>query len=113
MSENELAELNKFMGDKKYLPTFMKDFHDQKDIFKAMHELYETNNADNPREEMPNWRDGHCYVIDWFLWYIAQRGYTLQKNRTKIKFREFTAPKSKEEDFNFLTNIIKENYECK
>ena len=29
------------------------------------------------------------YIIDWFLWYMAGRGYTLQKSRKKVNFREF------------------------
>jgi len=99
--------------DEKHLPEFMRDFHAQKDIFKVMHLLYEDGNKDKPREEMPNWRDGMCYVIDWFLWYMAQRGYTLQKNRTKIKFKEFEDRATLQKQFEMIWEVeafIKHNH---
>ncbi len=69
-----------------YLPKFMRDFHDQKDLFKAMHILYESKDNKSPHQNKPNWIEGQCYVIDWFLWYMAIRGYTLQKSRKKLQF---------------------------
>jgi hypothetical protein len=63
------------------LPEFMRDFHDQKDLFKAIHQLY-SSNPDNP--PIPgNWVDNHVFVMDYFLWFMAKRGYTLQKYRGK------------------------------
>lgn len=26
---------------------------------------------------------GQCYAIDWFLWFMAQHGWTLQRSRAK------------------------------
>ncbi len=68
-----------------YLPPFMRDFHDQKDIFKEIATLYQdSENA----ERMPNWVNAHVYTVDWFLYYMASRGYTLQKSRKKdVNFR--------------------------
>lgn len=64
-----------------YLPEFLRDFHDQKDVFKAMHNtIHNANENGNPR-------DGHIYVIDTFLWYMARCGYTLQCSRKKVEFR--------------------------
>ena len=60
----------------------MRDLHDQKDLFKAIHSAYRPDGA-----EMPNWRQAHCYTIDWFLWYMGQRGYTLQKSHAKVDFK--------------------------
>jgi len=68
-----------------YLPEFLRDFHDQKDLFKCMHYHFDGQGA----KDMPNWRDGHIYTIDWFLWYVARRGYTLQKSRKNVEFKEF------------------------
>jgi hypothetical protein len=80
-------ELDAWLKSGEYLPDFMRDFHDQKDLFKTMHSLY----RDNERaHEMPHWCAGHEYVVDWFLWYMASRGYTLQKSRKKIQFRPRT-----------------------
>ncbi len=73
-----------------YLPEMLRDFHDQKDLFKAMHILFEKNHEDRPGgPNPPSWVDGHCYVIDWFLWYMAGRGYTLQKSRKKLEYWDF------------------------
>ena len=85
MTENQLSELNEFLKSGEYLPPILRDFHDQKNIFKSMHHLYQ----DNPSAETaPNWRDGQIYTVDWFLWFMASRGYTLQKSRKKMAFRE-------------------------
>jgi hypothetical protein len=67
-----------------YLPHFMRDFHDQKDLFKAM-----TMYFDNSEECPVNWRDGHVFTVDWFLWFMAAHGYTLQKNRSDVEFLDY------------------------
>ena len=66
-----------------HLPEFLKNFHDQKEVFKMIHEL--TRPADG-QEEKVNWLDGHVYVIDTFLWCMARHGYTLQKSRAQVEF---------------------------
>ena len=56
--------------------------HDQKDVFKAMHNtITNANENGNPR-------DGHIYVVDTFLWYMARCGYTLQKSRKQVEFKD-------------------------
>ncbi|MNY63704.1 hypothetical protein D3C86_2007050 [compost metagenome] len=35
-----------------------------------------------------DWVTGQCYVIDIFLWFMARRGYTLQRSRAKVPFRD-------------------------
>jgi hypothetical protein len=68
--------------ESKHLPEFMRDFHEQKDVFKAMVSYFDNS------EEMPvSWVDGHVFTIDWFLWFMAAHGYTLQK--TKAKCNDF------------------------
>lgn len=77
------SELIKWLESGKHLPLVLRDFHDQKKVFKEIHSLYrDANNAD----AMPTWTDAHVYVVDWFLWYMASRGYSLQRNRTKQNF---------------------------
>lgn len=71
-----------------YLPDILKDFHDQKDVFKTMHWNYQNNPPKN--HEMPNWEDGQVYVIDWFLWFMATYGYTLQKSRARVDFKDIS-----------------------
>jgi len=83
-TKNKPPRLNQqFLESGDYLPEFLKDFHDQKHFFKSMHSAYREN---DPKGEMPNWIQGHCYTIDWFLWYVARRGYTLQKSRANVEF---------------------------
>jgi len=77
-----MDKLSNWLTSGEYLPSFMRDFHDQKDVFKAMHNTI-TNANDNG-----NPRDGHIYVIDTFLWYMARCGYTLQKSRKDVPFRD-------------------------
>lgn len=80
-----VENMNKFLLEGDYLPDFLKDFHDQKDFFKSMHYLYQDSEG---AKEKPNWRDGQIYTIDWFLWFAASRGYTLQRCRRKnIEFK--------------------------
>ncbi|WP_233979598.1 hypothetical protein [Pectobacterium versatile] len=89
MSNEPLAE---WLESGEYLPDFMRDFHAQKDIFKAMHNTI-TNANDNG-----NWRDGHIYVVDTFLWYMARCGYTLQKSRKQVPFRNMNDDISKDKE---------------
>ena len=77
-----MSDLSDWLRSGKYLPEFMRDFHDQKDVFKAMHNTI-TNANDNG-----NARDGHIYVVDTFLWYMARCGYTLQKSRKQVEFKD-------------------------
>jgi hypothetical protein len=71
----------------KHLPAPMRDFHDQKNLFKSMHALYEGNDG---CENTPNWVDGHIYIIDFFLWFMASRGYTLQRTRKNgVEFKRW------------------------
>lgn len=64
-----------------YMPQEFRDFHAQKDLFQAMHNTIQNAN------ENGNARDGHIYVVDTFLWYMARCGYTLQRSRKKVPFK--------------------------
>lgn len=71
----------------KHLPGILKDFHDQKDVFKAMHTLIgEQSSEESPLIRRPTWVEGQCYVIDCFLWFMARHGYTLQRSRANQNF---------------------------
>ena len=72
-----------------YLPDVMRDFHDQKDLFRAMHEIIQERPEDMVKR--PSWVEGHCYVVDVFLWFMARRGYTLQRTRRRGNFRDLNA----------------------
>lgn len=68
-----------------YLPPMMRDFHDQKDVFKA---LYDTIVIPEQLKHI-SWVDAHIFTIDIFLWWMARRGYTLQKCRADQPFVDF------------------------
>ncbi|WP_336993539.1 hypothetical protein [Lelliottia amnigena] len=77
-----MDKLSEWLTSGEYLPLFMRDFHDQKDVFKAMHNTITNADANG------NPRDGHIYVVDTFLWYMARCGYTLQRSRKDVPFKE-------------------------
>lgn len=78
-------EIRQWRAEGKHLPPFMRDFHDQKDLFKTIHERY------IERPDGANWVQAHCYTIDFFLWFMSQHGYTLQKSRTRLPFDDLHA----------------------
>lgn len=77
--------MGEWLRSGEYLPAPLRDFHDQKDVFKAIHQLVKVN--DNKYIKDVDWITGHCYVIDIFLWWMAKRGYTLQRSRKQVPFR--------------------------
>ncbi|MCY1363098.1 hypothetical protein D9M68_878810 [compost metagenome] len=77
-------KLDAWLKAGKYLPAPLRDFHDQKDVFKAMHEIVDVEG--NVGAASVNWIAGQCYVIDIFLWFMARRGYTLQRSRAPVPF---------------------------
>ena len=83
------TDVDAFLKSGEYLPDVLRDFHDQKDIFKAMHEIVKDHPEDTIKR--PSWIDGQVYVIDVFLWFMARRGYTLQRTRRKGNFRDLEA----------------------
>lgn len=68
-----------------YLPAPMRDFHDQKDLFKAIHDTIDVEGHSTYVEDI-SWIDGQVYTVDIFLWYMAKHGYTLQKSRADVDF---------------------------
>jgi len=79
--------MDEWLKNGKYLPEEIRDFHDQKDLFKGIHENVKME--DSYTKDI-TWAAGHCYVIDIFLWFMAKRGYTLQKSRKNLKFRSLS-----------------------
>lgn len=97
-----MDRLSEWLNSGEYLPRFMRDFHDQKDIFKTMHNTI--HNAD----DNGNPRDGHIYVVDTFLWYMARCGYTLQRSRKDVPFKELQEDidRYKDEVKNTFSSIV-------
>ena len=70
------TDVDAWLKSGEYLPEVLRDFHDQKDVFKAMHQIVRDPVTTIKR---PSWIEGHVYVIDVFLWFMARRGYTVQR----------------------------------
>ena len=69
-----------------HIPAQFRDFHDQKDLFKTIDGAIDWE----VRGGRPvGWIDAHIYVIDIFLWYMAKRGWTLQRSRAKVDFLSY------------------------
>ncbi|STI23922.1 Uncharacterised protein [Escherichia coli] len=62
--------------------------------------------------ENGNARDGHIYVIDTFLWYMARCGYTLQKSRKNVEFKDMQddIERSKEWRREAFSRVISEQH---
>lgn len=71
----------------KYLPKPLRDFHNAKDVFKTIHHMMDFEKFPPQIKEL-GWINAQIYVIDVFLWWMAKRGYTLQKSRQKLPFRD-------------------------
>ena len=78
------TKLDRWLDTRFYLPKPIRDFHHQKDLFKSIHEIYQVDRPDG----VPglNYIMAHMYVIDFFLWFMAKRGYTLQPCKAKQEF---------------------------
>jgi hypothetical protein len=77
-------KLERWLKEGRYLPSYMRDFHDQKDLFKAIHQTIDVRKNDMAKDV--SWPVGQVYVIDIFLWWMARRGYTLQRARVDQEF---------------------------
>lgn len=82
-------ELQAWRSAGKHLPDILKDFHDQKAIFNLMHEML---GEPDPKDRIkrPTWMEGQVYVIDFFLWFMARHGYTLQRSRAHQEFESLS-----------------------
>jgi hypothetical protein len=71
---DSLQCLRSWVDSGKHLPRWLRDFHDQKDVFKACEDVL-------GQQDGISWRDGHVYTIDRFLRFMAFHGYTLRRTR--------------------------------
>lgn len=87
--DDDATAVQTWMDSGKYLPEPLRDFHDQKDVFKAMHQTIDVEGHDYAKTV--SWVAGQCYVIDIFLWFMARRGWTLQRSRKQLTFNDLDA----------------------
>lgn len=70
--------LKRWLKSGAYLPDCLKDFHDQKNVFKRLDEMADRHEWINGK---PDWITLQIYTIDVFLYFMAAHGYTLQRSR--------------------------------
>lgn len=107
------ANLQEYLKSGKYLPDFLRDFHDQKAFFKRLDEIRSKRN--DRYTENVNWISGQVYTIDIFLWFMACHGYTLQKSRKKVPFYDIDHDLSEfdKRQRELSANMIKQIFEQK
>jgi len=66
----------------------MKDFHDQKLLFKWLAFIQKT--SDHIPNYHINWVEAHVFVVDVFLYCLAKHGWTLQRNKSDLPFKDIT-----------------------
>jgi hypothetical protein len=95
LSKEDEAKLQQWASSLEYLPDFIRDFHDQKDLFKTIHWLCKPEKLSDTdtsfdRLQSVSWIQGQIYVIDKFLWVMAKFGWTLQRSRKRgLVFRDY------------------------
>lgn len=99
-----------------HLPKPLKDFHNMKDVFKLLHRKYGeagTSYYKGTACEI-NWMDGSCYVVDWFLWFMAQRGWAMQRSRAKVEFTNLSEEiaEFKKENADAFFKYLEERKQC-
>lgn len=83
------TDIETYLKSGAYLPKPLRDFHDSKEVFKTMHATVAIDKNEFARGV--TWIAGQCYVIDIFLWFMARRGWTLQRSRADVEFRDLDA----------------------
>lgn len=83
--------LKEWLDSGLHMPSMLRDFHAQKDIFKLLHRSWvaqaqKEKPGDYMVRDLPNWIAGHVYVIDYFLRFMAIHGYTLQRAEKRSGF---------------------------
>ncbi len=81
-----MKPLKDFLKAEKHLPDCMKDLHDQKDLFEAMHAYMKPKDCEYTKNIAR--MEGHVYVVDFFLTFMAHHGYVLQKSKAKVEFED-------------------------
>lgn len=90
-----MKTIREWLQSGEYLPAPLRDFHDQKDIFKAIWEVVmrAKERQEKERSGIPylgglNWVDAHIFTIDQFLYFMARHGWTLQRSRKPYEFTD-------------------------
>ena len=107
MKAKEKRDPRYWLAMDEHLPVFMRDFHDAKDLFKAI------GGGVSPDNTEISYVNGMCYVLDRFLRFMALHGYTLQKSRAPVQFKDIaqTMREWQEADVKAFSNYLKQQQE--
>ena len=107
-------QIEHYKKELKYLPEYLRDFHNQKDLFKMIHGWYNPNYKETELLNKITFRDGQIFIIDFVLWCLVRYGYKIQyNNMNKSKFNNYDNQLSNwqkvksETEISALTNILK------
>jgi hypothetical protein len=79
--------MEKWLAEWHHLPRTLRDFRDQKDLFKTIwrhventREYLKAKGEHDPYQDL-NWITAQIFTIDQFLHFMAKHGWTLQRRR--------------------------------
>lgn len=75
--------MQQWLDSQGHLPKWFRDFHTQKDVFKWIWRAVVKNPGAEEKLAGLDWIKAHVFVIDYFLWFMAKHGYTLQPVKKK------------------------------
>jgi len=61
-------EKKDYFAKQQHLPDWMRDFHDQKQVFKTIFQHLASDKDRHPVFDNISWRDAQEFTIDIFLW---------------------------------------------
>ena len=115
MTKNCEPNVSKYIKDNRHLPSFLKDFHDQKDFFKT---LWEWQSRSKPKDmertglEAHTWVSQHIFTLDVLLRFLAFHVYKLEKIRRPKGMAFYDLPSSiktcKDMEADMLQRMLKE-----
>lgn len=115
-TDDDRARMKEWLDKQEFLPPELRDHHAQKDVFKRVQQMVEAKRSSESASvydrDLPNWISAHIYTVDFFLWFMAMHGYTLQRARTrKLVFYDLAATIAafKEEQTQALRRMMSEN----
>lgn len=68
-----------------FLPPYLRDFHNQKDLFKVLHWVWMPHGGIG---ELINFRSGMTYMMDGFLWTLARHGLVIYRSSARLPFED-------------------------
>lgn len=86
-----MKNYHQMRNNMEYLPSYLRDFHHQKDFFKTLFYLYcdEQKKLGKAVPSHLNWQNFHVFSIDFLLHLLVPYGYLLCKSRKHLNFLNY------------------------